>query len=358
MNIVNERINILLKERLKFSKLLAIFMILGVAMLSSAWTIPSATHFESDAKQTFGPQATGNIATLLVEDDGISVQAVGSSTVTVGDTFSVTVVAIGVTEPGIFGGQFDLSFETTYLQGVAGSLVSSGDLDPVLVAVSSLDNTAGSVRYAASRQGNVDNVTGDVAIATLSFEAISAVTNTTIHLSNVKLGAKGGIEVPIGGTVDLHLTIVDDQEPPVGHNVTGQVTLQGRAAGNYAGTTVSANDGETATDVDTNADGNYSFVELTTNTYSFTADAPGYLAAVCEGKTVDADLALATVELLAGDVVDDDVIDITDATAIGVDFGNTGAGLAADLNADEVVDVLDLILMSANYGVTADPWTC
>ena len=72
--------------------------------------------------------------------------------------------------------------------------------------------------------------------------------------------------------------------------------------------------------------------------------------------------------MLAGDIagddgnggVGDDVIDITDAVAIGGAFGSTASGEVADLNADEVVDVLDLILMAANFGQTSvdNPWVC
>ena len=77
----------------------------------------------------------------------------------------------------------------------------------------------------------------------------------------------------------------------------------------------------------------------------------------------DALTELADVTLLAGDIDDDGLIDITDAVAIGAVFNNSSppeARLIPDLNIDGVVDILDLILMSANYGQTseANPWIC
>jgi hypothetical protein len=67
---------------------------------------------------------------------------------------------------------------------------------------------------------------------------------------------------------------------------------------------------------------------------------------------------LAEVTLLAGDIDEDNVIDITDAVAIGVALGSTD--VVANLNADGQVDILDLILLAANFGQTsaANPWTC
>jgi hypothetical protein len=62
---------------------------------------------------------------------------------------------------------------------------------------------------------------------------------------------------------------------------------------------------------------------------------------------------------VSGDIDGDDVVDITDATAVGVGFGSTGPDLMADINRDEVVDIFDLILVSVNFGETGpQTWEC
>jgi hypothetical protein len=92
---------------------------------------------------------------------------------------------------------------------------------------------------------------------------------------------------------------------------------------------------------------------------SITADAPGYLAAVCSNPVVTApETALNVVTLLTGDLNDDDVVDVTDATAIGVDFGKTGLGMLADINQDSIVDIFDIVLGTINFGQTTQTWNC
>lgn len=298
--------------------------------------------------------------------------AVGTAEVTpppvfeVGDVFTVAIVAQGVTDPGIFGGQFDLNFDTTYLQAVGGSLNPGADLPVSPVQI--IDNGAGLVQFAGSRQGDVDNLVGEVILATLSFEAVGATEppegqTTTISLQNVKLGAKGGIDVPIAGTADL--SVIIREGGPIGPgegDIIGNATVEGRAADNQADHLITATDGMTVTlNTTTALTGSFIFEDAPAGTYSVTADEVGFLAATCEGvaHAADALTSLADVMLLAGDIDDSGEIDITDATAIGAVFGSTDPQVA-DLNDDGVVDILDLILMAANFGQTSagNPWVC
>ena len=155
----------------------------------------------------------------------------------VGDVFTVAIVAQGVEDPGIFGGQFDLNFDTAYLQAVDGSLNPGADLPVSPVQI--VDNGAGLVQFAGSRQGDVDNLVGEVVLATLSFEAVAATEppegqTTTIALQNVKLGAKGGIDVPIAGTADL--SVIIREEGPIGPgDGTSSVMHGGRPGGRQPG---------------------------------------------------------------------------------------------------------------------------
>jgi hypothetical protein len=67
---------------------------------------------------------------------------------------------------------------------------------------------------------------------------------------------------------------------------------------------------------------------------------------------------LATVTLKSGDVNDDDIVDIGDATAVGLDLGATGPGLTTNINRDSAVDILDIILVSINFGQGIQTWNC
>lgn len=306
---------------------------------------------------------------IIPETDGIGIAAVDSPTFNVGDTFRVSVVALGVEDPGVFGGQFTIQYDTAYLNAVDGSLVAGDDIQPVVNPVNDIDTENGLIQFAASRQGDVENLTGDVVLASLSFEAVAATEppegqTTTIDLENVKLGAKGGIAVAVSGIVDLDVIIKDDNTAGDG-DITGIATVQGRADDNQAGHTITATGVQTDTTpltTTTTVTGSFFIDNAPADTYSVTANSDGFLAAACEDvvHTVDALTSLEAVELLAGDINDDQTIDITDAVAIGNVFGSTEAGEVADLNVDGEVDILDLILMAANYGQTSEgnPWVC
>lgn len=304
---------------------------------------------------------------IIPEGDSFSAASIDTAPVfNVGDTFKVSIVALGITDPGVFGGQFEVTYDTNYLQGVDGSLVSSSVMEPVVTAVSEINNVDGLVTYAASRQGDLDNLTGNVALASFNFEAVSATgegETTLIHLQNVKLGAKGGIEVPVSGLVDLEVVIIDDgsSEEPGPGDITGTVKVEARADDNQADHEVKAigDLGTELTDL-TDADGTFLIKDAPADTYDVVANSAGFLKATCADvvHTTDALTTLEEVTLLAGDIDDSGEIDITDAAAIGIVFGT--ADDVADLNDDGSVNILDLILLGANFGQTSDanPWLC
>lgn len=336
---------------------LAFILVAGVMGWFQLFASPAA------AQEPGEPQLV--ILVVPVGEDVATAEVTPPPVFNVGDIFKVAIVAQGVESPGIFGGQFELTFDTNYLQAVAGSLEPGADLQ--VSPVQGIDNTTGLITFAGSRQGDVDNLTGDVVLATVSFEAVAATEppegqTTTLHLQNVKLGAKGGIEVPIAGTADLSVIIRPDGTGDGEGDIVGNAIVEGRAADNQAGHTITATDAATTTLTTTTAiTGSFLFDNAPAGTYSVTASRSGFLSATCEGvvHTADALTTLADVVLLAGDIDDSGEIDITDATAIGAVFGSTGPEVA-DLNDDGVVDILDLILMAANFGQTSagNPWVC
>ncbi len=303
-------------------------------------------------------QAEGDLSLFNVESPPVF---------NVGDQFKISIIAENVGELGIFGSQFEVFLDPAYLQIVEGSFVSGSAMVPVVTAIASVDNEAGTAVWAASRQGNLDNVSGNVVLATLTLEAILSTEppegqTTAISLDNVKLGAKGGVDAPISGLVGLDVIIRDDGTTPDGSDITGIVTVEGRAEDNQAGHAVTAlgDLGEEYAET-TDETGFFFLNNLPDDTYLMNANSPGFLAAACTSvaHTMDTLTDLANVQLLAGDIDDDGFIDITDAVAVGSVFGNTEPEIA-DLNIDGIVDILDLILMSANYGETSEgnPWIC
>ncbi|MBN1991641.1 MAG: hypothetical protein JW953_02985 [Anaerolineae bacterium] len=341
--------------------LLALLLALGSLVWIQASVSPAA------AQEPAAEDNGMSVQIVPVEDD-FSTAAIGSTPVFyVGDTFRVSIVAENVEDPGIFGGQFEIGYEVEYLQAVEGSLTPGSAMEPVIVAVDEIDASAGMVEYAASRKGDVENLLGNVVLATLTFEAVGPTeppegATTVIHLQSAKLGAKGGIEVPVAGLVDLEVIIREHGGNGEG-DMAGDVMVEGRAANNQAGHTVTAY-GNVGGSLETTTDsaGHFLIEDAPAGTYDVVANSAGFLAATCADvvHSADALTLLADVTLLAGDIDDSGEIDIVDATAIGLVFGSTASGEVADLNVDGVVDILDLILMAANFGQTSadNPWLC
>jgi hypothetical protein len=148
-------------------------------------------------------------------------------------------------------------------------------------------------------------------------------------------------------------------DEPTPASVFGQVILAGRAGNDWSGATVTVDDSGQSALSDT--EGDYTILNVPAGPHtSISADAVGYLSASCANPTVTApETGLLQVSLVSGDIDDDDVVDITDATSIGASFGETGPGLLADINQDEIIDIFDLILVSFNFGEEGPTsWVC
>jgi len=133
-----------------------------------------------------------------------SISLVGPSVVKQGQTFEVDVVANRVTEPGLFGVQFELNFNPSLVQ--VENIHPHAALD--LVVDDTIDNNSGRVSFIASRKGRTSNLTGQITLATLTLTAQQAA-QLQLDLSVVDAGARGGIRMPISEIHNLSLTIVD-----------------------------------------------------------------------------------------------------------------------------------------------------
>ncbi len=136
-----------------------------------------------------------------------------------------------------------------------------------------------------------------------------------------------------------------------------QVILPGRYDNQWSGSVVMLDDGQIAT---TNATGHFSVAGVAAGEHaSITVDAHGYLPAVCNTPTITApETTVLGVTLLSGDLNEDNLVDVSDATAIGVGFGQSGPELSADLNRDHTINIFDVILVSLNFGKGTQEWNC
>jgi hypothetical protein len=145
--------------------------------------------------------------------------------------------------------------------------------------------------------------------------------------------------------------------------IIGQVSLPGRESDDWSGVKIIVEDDEQSTgqvSATTDDNGRFTLAEVSVGAYSaIKADASGYLPAVCTNPVIgQAETALTSTALLSGDIDDDDRVDVTDAVAIGLDFGANGSAVPADINRSGEVDVLDVILVGVNYGKGAQAWDC
>ena len=110
-------------------------------------------------------------------------------------------------------------------------------------------------------------------------------------------------------------------------------------------------DNSLAATTNANPDGTFN-LEAPAGSYTIVATASGFLSA--QGLvtiTGGAASTMPTINLLAGDIDNNNVIDQFDAMTIGMSY-NTADPVSADLNSDGVINVLDLELLARNYRAT------
>ncbi|MEM7342696.1 MAG: cohesin domain-containing protein [Chloroflexota bacterium] len=129
----------------------------------------------------------------------------GPTTIQTGETFEVNLLAHGFVDPGLYGFQLNLDFNPTYLQ-MDGLRVST---DFELVLDQTINNDEGHLTLVASRQGHRTNLTGDPPLATLTLTAIQPIEQTTLALSDVTVGARGGVPLPLTTIGKITLQVTD-----------------------------------------------------------------------------------------------------------------------------------------------------
>jgi hypothetical protein len=140
-------------------------------------------------------------ATPTPGDNQVTVE--GPDRVEGGQLFTVDIAIRNIIPPGVFGGQFALVYPPADL-----AIVEVMPNPELLVVLVEFDNEVGHLDFAASRQENVPNFIEDVVFVTVTFEAraVDDETVALLELQSVKLGAKGGVDVP-ASTRDLMVLI-------------------------------------------------------------------------------------------------------------------------------------------------------
>lgn len=130
--------------------------------------------------------------------------------------------------------------------------------------------------------------------------------------------------------------------------IAGRVSLQGR--NDHHGALVSVG----ARSAVTSEDGSFRIEGVPTGMYDLDAEMAGYLrhhASDVEARPGQA-VTLPDIQLLSGDVNDDDIVNLFDLVAVSSRYGTRGPAYAEDVNADGEVNLFDLVLVGANYGTS------
>lgn len=151
-------------------------------------------------------------------------------------------------------------------------------------------------------------------------------------------------QTPDGAPTQTLTPLPSPTSTPV--STTGTVT--GQVLANNPVTVSLYADGSPIATVMVNPDGTFSLT-APAGLYALDASASGFLSAqgavtILGGSTV----TMPVIELVAGDIDDNDVVDQFDAMTIGMNY-NASQPSAADLNNDGIINVLDLEVLAANY---------
>jgi hypothetical protein len=133
-------------------------------------------------------------------------------------------------------------------------------------------------------------------------------------------------------------------------SVSGIVTLD--AATNHSGSTITLFDildVAVATTV-TAADGSFSIANVAPGTYQIEADAPGYVSTRSNDTSIGATVTLPSGLLIAGDINDDEVVDLLDITQFAADYPTQQITPTAayDVTRDGTVNISDFFITVQN----------
>jgi len=298
----------------------------------NALTFPgNASSFPAVPTATTPPTSSASV-TVGISQPSI---AVGASSI-------VTVSINNVPTGGYASAEFTCTYDATLVDVTGITETSLFGADPA-VAVNDPQN--GSFIFAiAGSNGN--KATTDGGAFTFSATGLAAGQSVIDCQARVSTG---------------NLTLQTLPSTPANLDVTSSSSQQGTFAGQVIAddpVTVTLYDSSNAVAGTTtaNTDGTFS-LPINAGTYTAEASAPGYIrgqgtVTITSGSTT----TFQPLNLLAGDIDGNDVIDQFDALTIGINYNGT-APTEADLNNDGTINVLDLEILALNYRQTGPlPW--
>ena len=312
---------------------------------------PKGTYGDGyNGKQTYSPYV---YADLLATSSGTSYANKVTTTGTI--TYAVKVSAANV-----YGAQFDLEFDPDVLELL--SITDSGRMahDAVCPIDTLADAQDGEISYCG--KGKLLN--GTVTLYTLKFKVKPGTLagNTTLDFVDDSVSFASNSTLPSnfiypGSMANVTVSIYDPASTTF--NLGAQILLEGRSDSSDT----CMNLGSGIVKCMTDKWGNLTLDNLPAGSYVVKVSKLGYIdlpatlnktLVVNAGKT-----SVGKLTLVAGDVDNNEVINLSDAVAVANDWGRSGSAIVnplADINADGKVDLLDLAIVAKNYNKTSSAY--
>ncbi len=277
------------------------------------------------------------------------------ATVTQGDTFTLTLRCDSIAE-NVFG--FQTGHEITAGAGLVTAQAASYTAGTIFGGEPTLAGPNTLPLYALALQAGGTQATGSFTLGSVDYQA-NTPGQASFDLINLILGDINGQAIPdVAAAVTSATVTIED----LILSLSGTVDPEGYAHANDLSCTLEGNptyDDFTTTFGPADNTTDFIFTNIQGQPAWLQVDGPSHVT--CEQTLTfppDAgdEVLPDSLVLRAGDVNSDDAVDITDAAAIGLEYGNAASG-ELDINGDGVINILDLIHVGRNYGTTG-PTPC
>ena len=304
------------------------------APLPTNTNIPAATNTPGPANTSI-PNSTStlvpSVTPVISPGSAYVITSLTPPNVTIGGSSLATVSLNNLPAGGLASAEFTCTYNPSFVEVSNITITGLFGSDPATVI-----NGPQSGRFIVAIAGSNGNkaLTGGAAF-TFSVEVEQAGQSTIDCQARISTGNLVLVSVP--------------STPASLVTTSAQGTLAGQVlAGKPAVVTLYNSDNSVAGSVTANVDGTFT-LSSSAGTYTVVASAPGYLkgqgsVSITSGSTT----TLQTINLLAGDIDGNNVIDQFDALTIGINY-NGSSPAAADLNNDGIINVLDLEILARSY---------